>query len=77
MSVRSSAAVSSWTSMRAPPRLLPPAFPRAESTTVLPRLSLASRSAPTGAEQPPLALTNFLVMVNLPSLVSAIARMLL
>ena len=45
-SFRSSAAVSSCTSMRAPPRLLPPALPSAESTGVLPRLSLALRSAP-------------------------------
>ena len=46
ISFLSSAAVSSWTSMRAPPRLLPPALPIAESTGVLPRLSLALRSAP-------------------------------
>ena len=32
--------------MRAPPRLLPPALPSAESTGVRPRLSLALRSAP-------------------------------
>src|SRR5262245_19413496 len=39
-------AVSSCTSIRCPPRLLPPALPSAESITVLPWLSLAFRSAP-------------------------------
>ena len=38
--------MSSCTSMRAPPRLLPPALPSAESTGVFPRASLALRSAP-------------------------------
>lgn len=44
--VRRSSAVSSWTSMRWLPQLLPPAFLSAASTRVIPRLSLALRLAP-------------------------------
>jgi murein DD-endopeptidase MepM/ murein hydrolase activator NlpD len=44
--VRRSSAVSSWTSMRWPSRLLPSAFASAESTGVIPRLSLALKLAP-------------------------------
>lgn len=42
----SSSAVSAWTSILWPPRLLPPARPIAESITVIPRASFASSFAP-------------------------------
>jgi murein DD-endopeptidase MepM/ murein hydrolase activator NlpD len=49
VNVRMSSAVSSWTSLRWPPRLLPPAVPSTKTTGVISRLSLALRFAPWSA----------------------------